>query len=184
MSEETEDLMQGDDLETQVMALGKKLKLLMIISLLAVVVALGGIGFGVMSSGAATKEITTLREAIQKVDSGREEAIEGIVKDERKIGVVHPLGSFVVNLVDPGNVRYVNARIEVEVEDEDQVAELTSREAQLKDSVISLLGSRTYEELAGLDGKSRLREELTARFNRLLPEGQIARIYFTEFVIQ
>jgi flagellar basal body-associated protein FliL len=90
----------------------------------------------------------------------------------------------VVNLVDPGNVRYVNCKIEVEVEDKELAALLTDRQAQLKDAAISLLGARTYEELAGLEGKTRLREELTARFNRLLPTGQVARIYFTEFVIQ
>ncbi len=181
---ESEDLMQGDDLELQVMALQKKSKLLMILIGVSTLTAIGGIGYGVSSAGATAAEITTLREAIEKVDSGAEEAIDGVVVDERKVGVLLPLGNFVVNLVDPGNVRYVNCRIEVEVEDEELAAELGKREAQLKDAVISLLGSRTYEEIAGLEGKTRVREELTARFNRLMPEGQVARIYFTEFVIQ
>ena len=185
MSEEgEEDLMQGEDLEHQVAALGKKLRLLMIISVLAVVVAIGGISFGIIRSASMATEVDRLREVVLKVDSGNEEALRGILDDERKVGAIHSLGNFVVNLVDPGNVRYVNTRIELEVEDAEFLPQILKRDAQLKDSVISLLGSRTYEELTGLDGKTRLREELTARFNRLLPEGQVARIYFTEFVIQ
>jgi flagellar basal body-associated protein FliL len=35
-----------------------------------------------------------------------------------------------------------------------------------------------------VEGKSRLREELLVRFNRILPQGQIARVYLTEFVVQ
>ena len=183
MNDETE-LMQGDDLETQVHALQKKTKLLLVVLGVTLLTAIGALGYGVTSAGATAAEITTLREALHKVDSGRETAVEGLVKNDRPLGAIHPLGNFVVNLVDPSNVRYVNCRVEVEVADAGMVSELRDREAQLKDAVISLLGSRSYEEVAGIEGKTRLREELTARFNRLLVEGQVARIYFTEFVIQ
>jgi flagellar FliL protein len=181
---DSNDLMQDDDLETQIQALQKRSRLLLILLGVSLLTAIGALGHGVTSAGSTAAELTMLRETLHKVDSGKEKAIEGIVENDRPLGVIHPLGSFVVNLVDPSNVRYVNCRIEVEVEDSDILSELNAREAQLKDAVISLLGSRTYQELAGLEGKTRLREELTARFNRLLREGQIARIYFTEFVIQ
>ena len=46
------------------------------------------------------------------------------------------------------------------------------------------MGNQSYEDVLGVEGKARLREELLIRFNRLLPEGQIARVYLTEFVVQ
>jgi flagellar FliL protein len=56
--------------------------------------------------------------------------------------------------------------------------------AQLTDTVLMLLTSKTYEDIAGYSGKERLRHELIIRLNSFLETGSIRRIYFTEFVMQ
>lgn len=179
-----EELMQeGDPVEQQLEALQKRSKMLMLMLIVSLALALGSGAFAFVSSQSVGADIDAVRQAAEKTGDDAEVAIEEMA-EAREVGVIHPLGSFVVNLLDPGNLRYINCRIELEVEDSDTVREITSREAQFKDTVISLLGNQTYEDVLGVEGKARLREELLVRFNRLLPEGQIARVYLTEFVVQ
>ena len=180
----SEDLMQGEDLDAQVASLQGKIKLLLGLLVLALLLALGAGGYAFTQVGALNKEVGDVKAVVAKRASGMEKALPEMEASARHVGTIHPLGNFVVNLLDPGNVRYVNCRIEVEVEDSATVKEITARDALFKDAVISLLGNQTYEDLLGIEGKAQLREELLVRFNRMLPAGQIARIYITEFVVQ
>ena len=180
----TDDLRPEDDVGTQISSLQGRIKLLMLLLLVALGAALGAGGYAFTSVQALTSEVGEVKEVVAKRSAGTEKVLPGVAGHGHAVGTIHPLGNFVVNLLDPGNVRYVNCRIEVEVEDADIVQEITSRDALFKDAIISLLGNQTYEDLLGVEGKSRLREELLVRFNRMLPRGQIARVYITEFVVQ
>lgn len=179
-----EELMQDDAVEAQIASLQKKSKLLLMMLVVALALAGGSGAYAFLSVKSVGDAVDGLRATTEKMDAGKEDAIDNMVEPERKVGIIHPLGNFVVNLLDPGNLRYVNCRIELEVDDSTVVKEITSREAQFKDAVISLVGNQTYQDVLGVEGKSRLREELMVRFNRLLPQGQIARVYLTEFVVQ
>jgi flagellar FliL protein len=180
----SEDLMQGEDLDAQVEALQGKVKMLLLLLLVALVLAIGAGAYAFMSVQGLTAQVGDVKEVVAKRAAGAEKALPEMAAGSRHVGTIHPLGNFVVNLLDPGNVRYVNCRIEVEVEDAATVKEITARDALFKDAVISLLGNQTYEDLLGIEGKAQLREELIVRFNRMLPAGQIARVYITEFVVQ
>ena len=182
MSDE-QDLMQDDAFEERISGLQKRSKLLTGLLILALVLALGSGAFAFVSVSSLKKDLASAKDVVERVDTGGEEgaAAPGAVQE---VGIIHPLGSFVVNLLDPGNLRYVNCRIELEVEDTAVVKQITQREAQFKDAVISLVGNKSYEDLMGIEGKTRVREELMVRFNRLLTDGQIARVYLTEFVVQ
>ncbi|HCP45735.1 MAG TPA: hypothetical protein DIU15_06820 [Deltaproteobacteria bacterium] len=114
-----------------------------------------------------------------QVDQGGEGAVQAATP-----AVMQPLGHFVVNLLDAGRTRYINARIEVEVDTEATARVIRNNQTKFRDAVISLIGNRTYADLMDVEGKARLREDLNVRFNRLLSNGQVHRIYFTEFVVQ
>lgn len=182
--EKKPEAMGEEAVSTQIDSLRGRIKLLLGLLLLALLAAIGGGAYSFIQIGKLQHQITALEEAAKKAEHGADPAVEGIDKPTREPGQVHPLGNFVVNLMDPGQVRYVNCRIEVEVEDPEIIKDITGREAQFKDAVISLLGAQTYEDLVGVEGKTKLREELMVRFNKLLSKGQIARVYLTEFVIQ
>ncbi len=185
MAEEQELMMEVDPLEAQVAALQKRSKLLAVLLLVAIGLAVGSGVFAVMGDKKVTAHVhDQIHQMEEKLDSGQETAIEKVADPVREVGVIHPVGNFVVNLLDSGNLRYVNCRVEVEVDDSATVAEITKREALFKDAVISLLGNLSYEDVLGVEGKSRIREELLVRFNRILPKGQVTRVYLTEFVVQ
>ncbi len=186
MSEEKKgaEVMSDEAISGRVKSLEGRNKLLLVLLAVSLLAAIGSGAFGFMQTSKLSHQIASLQDGVAKAEANREEAVDGIARPTKEPGVVHPLGNFVVNLMDPGNVRYVNCRIEVELEDEAVVKEIDGRTAQFKDAVISLLGSQTYEDLVGVEGKTKLREELLVRFNRLLSSGQVARVYLTEFVIQ
>jgi len=183
MADTEEELMQDKAFEDTLTKVQKKTKLLMILLVVAIAIALGSAGFAFTQVKALEGKVASAKAVVEKVDGGGEEPVTPAT-DSIEVGVIHPLGNFVVNLLDPGNLRYVNCRIELEVTDSKVVKQINSREAQFKDAVISLLGNKTYEDVLGFEGKTRVREELAVRFNRLLTEGQIARVYLTEFVVQ
>ena len=58
-----------------------------------------------------------VRAGLYFVVTSRCRGSTGVATSGHEVGTIHPLGNFVVNLLDPGNVRYVNCRIEVEVEE-------------------------------------------------------------------
>ena len=62
--------------------------------------------------------------------------------------------------------------------------EITANLPKIKDSILILLSSKTFKDIYTVEGKFKLRDEITTRINRFLVTGQVRSIYFTEFVIQ
>jgi len=94
------------------------------------------------------------------------------------------MGSMVVNLMDDNGERYLKTTIQIEVSSQECVAEMDLLKPKIADSVLVLLSSKSYKEIAGFEGKQSLRDEIAVRLNRYLAKGQVRRIYFTEFLIQ
>jgi flagellar basal body-associated protein FliL len=53
------------------------------------------------------------------------------------------------------------------------------------DAITTVLSSKRSDELVGNEGKERLKDELKAKINTVLPPGmQVVKILFTDFIIQ
>ena len=91
---------------------------------------------------------------------------------------------FIVNLLSREGKRYLKTTIEFEVENEDIKNEMTQRTPQLRDAILLLLTSKSFEDISKPEGKLRLKNDLIVRINQILPGGGIRTIYFTEFVVQ
>lgn len=100
------------------------------------------------------------------------------------IGTVFPLDSFVVNISDRERDRYLKLKAELELTTPELSDELDQRMPQIRDLIISLLGSKSFEEVRTIEGKNFLREEMILRINALLVSGKVKRVFFTEFVVQ
>jgi flagellar FliL protein len=112
----------------------------------------------------------------------------GDVKEEGtmrvEMGPTFPLDAFIVNLAGTSGERYLKVTMELELKEGGLVSELEKRKPQVRDTVLLLLSSKTFEDIATFGGKTRLRNEVTARLNGILAPGSIKKIYFTEFVVQ
>lgn len=164
--------------EKEVKKKGGKLKL--IILLVLVLAVLGGGGFAAWKfylqpkmGGAATAEATAEGE-------GQKAAPEAPVSG----GQLVTLDSFVVNLSDPMGRRYLKTTMDVEVADSAAAAELTAAMPKVKDTLLLLLSSKSFEEISSMDRKIELKNQIVERLNLIIGKGRVRNVYFTEFVVQ
>lgn len=90
---------------------------------------------------------------------------------------------FIVNLINTAGNRYLKVTINIEL-DAAAAEESRGRNAQIRDSIITLLSSKSYADVGSVSGKYQLRDEIAARINLIISEGKVKSVYFTEFVIQ
>ncbi|MFH2123567.1 MAG: flagellar basal body-associated FliL family protein [Pseudomonadota bacterium] len=114
------------------------------------------------------------------------------------IGPMIEIKEFIVNIISEVDRHYVKASLTIELVNNPTVInkdtkatgndlakeEATQRMAQIRDSILLLIGNKTYEELQDLQGKKQLKAELASKINSILRNGQVKEIYFTDFVVQ
>jgi len=100
------------------------------------------------------------------------------------IGEMYPLEPFTVNLADPKGKRYIKIKIELELDTPDAKERLEKAIPKIRDTVIVMLTSLSFEEVMTPEGKIRIRDELLVRFNQILKPERLRNIYFTEFLVQ
>lgn len=126
------------------------------------------------------RQIGKSRE-IKKVSDKKTED-KGVV--EEKILIV-PLDAIIVNLSGSSGRRYLKTKINLEARDEDVKKKIEVRVIQIKDRLITILSSKTLEDIEGIEGQENLRREIKDTVDVLLKaEGGIMQVYFSEFVIQ
>ena len=104
--------------------------------------------------------------------------------DNLTIGPMFPLEQFIVNLLSDSGRRFLKTTIDLELSDDDLIEELGAKNSRIRDVVIRVLSSKTVEEISTPKGKDKLKKELSNQLNAVLLDGQIVRVYFTDFVIQ
>ena len=105
--------------------------------------------------------------------------------EEDKPGLMYAMKPFIVNLVGHRGQRYLKTKIIFELDlVKDIQKELSERTPELRDAMLMLLSSKSFEEVNNFEGKIQLRNELIVRINQVLRSGGIRGLYFTEFVVQ
>jgi len=104
--------------------------------------------------------------------------------ERRSQGYIYSMDPFIVNLADQGRPRYLKIRMSIESQEMKVNEEYEKRLPQLRDTILTVLSSKSYGEISDSEGKKKLREEIIQRLNRSLRGFQVKTIYFTEFMIQ
>ena len=118
----------------------------------------------------------------KKAEGGHGEAKGGHGGKDKAPSNNVALPAFVVNLADPNARRYLKIVLDVEMTGNPELIEANM--AKIRDALLMLLSSKTSQELATLEGKIMLRKEIVDRLNQALGQSKVARVYFTDFVIQ
>lgn len=92
--------------------------------------------------------------------------------------------TMLVNLADPGGKRYLKLGMKIELNNERVMEELKNRSFQIKDAMLMVLSSKEFDDIATPSGKQALKQELMARMNKLVKQGQVKDIFFTDFIVQ
>jgi flagellar basal body-associated protein FliL len=120
---------------------------------------------------------------------------------QQQPGIMYRLDNKVVNLAEPGGLRYLQASIVLELwplseefymlEGEERTAAeeefqelIDARRPIIDDIITTLLSSKTYNDVATVEGKQLLKEELMTAINDALGYQGVTNVYFTSFVVQ
>jgi flagellar protein FliL len=150
-------------------------KLKLIIILVVVLVVLGGGGF------AAWKFFLQPKAGDDVNATGEGAATQA---EEAPGGQLVTLDSFVVNLSDPMGRRYLKTTMDVEVANAAAAAELTASMPRVKDTLLLLLSSKSFEDISSMDKKIELKNDIVNRLNQIIGKNKVRNVYFTEFVVQ
>ena len=94
----------------------------------------------------------------------------------------------VVNFDRNGRIGYLQAEIQLMTREPRVQEALQQHAPAIRNNLLLLFSSKSYAEVAGRDGKERLRHEAMQEVNRMLFErgvpGHVEELYFTGFVMQ
>jgi flagellar FliL protein len=100
------------------------------------------------------------------------------------VGVMVPLEPFMVNLARTKGSRILKVTVTLELNNPAVQPEVEDNRQKIMDSILVLLSSKTFEDVYSIQGKFKLKDEITARVNRFLAMGHVKEVYFSEFLIQ
>jgi len=150
----------------------KRSPVMMIAIVLIAVLVIGGVG--------AVTFIVMKGSGDAESEKQEEKAAEDVSRNS--LGPVKMLEPFIVNLA--GGRNYLKIEIGVELSDQNLDMEIQNKMPQIKDSVIIVLSTKSFDDISTSRGKIKLKDELSMRINSILYTGTIKNIYFTNFVIQ
>ena len=161
---EEKDEVEIDSLEGAPKKKGNKTLIIIIVAACIVLGAGGFVGFKLLAS-----------------KGGEEEAKKEEVVVKTSIISLDP---FVLNLSDRG--RYLKLTIQFEVTDETLQEAVTVKTPQLRDTIITLVSSKSLSSISSPKGKFQLKDELLFRANQIMgmEKDVIKNLYFSEFVMQ
>ena len=159
--------------------MSNKLIIILIGVMMLLVLGLGG-GLFMMWNKLSVVEARTQPEG----PDGEPVVEEEQVPVEKLLGPIVSLETFIVNLADQGGKRYLRMTIDLELDSEDLEPEINKRLPQVRDSILTILPTKRFEDISSASGKTALRDQMLERINGLLANGKVTNIYFKEFVVQ
>lgn len=96
--------------------------------------------------------------------------------------------AFVVNFASEGRARFLQITVEVMTRDPKVPEHVEQHLPVIRNNLMLLFSSQTYDSVSTLDGKETLREEALAVIQQILEEETgdpgVEAVYFTSFVMQ
>ena len=129
-----------------------------------------------------------VEESTEKDKNGEEggEGADGENAEELPpgVGVMFTMDPFVVNLAGSKGKRFLKVTATLELSSPEVNPEFEENLQKITDSILVLLSSKSFEDVYSVQGKFKLKDEITTRVNRFLVVGHVKDAYFTEFIVQ
>lgn len=103
------------------------------------------------------------------------------IRQETTTPMMYSLPPFSTNL---GGNQFIRLAISLETPGKESLKEIENRVGPVRDAIIRILNSQSFEELETVQGKLRLKNQMISQVNHFLHRGVIQNIYFSEFAIQ
>ena len=86
-----------------------------------------------------------------------------------------------VNVNSEQGSKFLQVQMELELSDPVVEDEVSRKKAAIRDSIIVLLTSRSYQELRASNGLKALRTDVIQSVNHLLSGGKVKDVFFTQY---
>jgi flagellar FliL protein len=98
---------------------------------------------------------------------------------------MHEIDNLVLNPAGSGGTRFLIASVAIELNDEALGEVLTARDAEVRDAILRVLGTKTVEELSDVSVRESIKKEMQTTLDTLFKKKDaVRRLYFPQFVIQ
>lgn len=169
-----------------------KAKLPMLIGLVAVGLALGGgtgaAFLGPMVAQKMGKGVPTVADSAHAADAAAEgdhaPAGEGGKEGAATEAAIHVLDNMVLNPAGSGGSRYLLLTVAIEVGSPTAVESFKARDAELRDIVLSTLGTKAVDQLTDMAAREGFKTEIITAVDERFGKKSVKRIYFPQFVVQ
>jgi flagellar FliL protein len=177
----------------------KKGRRLLVIILAMIVVGIGGWsgGYFFMQRGQAKAGAEKGRKTANvEADDGtgadetnpknKAKAADLSLPDDSAVKQVVELQPFIVNLTDPGEVRYLRLIVSVGLSGEGGAEEKPGPlfMARIRNAMLAVLTTKTSQEVLTIEGKTKLRRDLLRAARAASTEPKVEAVYITEFIVQ
>ena len=170
---------------------GSKKKLFIIIGAAVLVLVIAGVVvFMMMGKGDKKKEGADAHGAPAAAEGGHGAAPpaagggHGAAGATPGVSTVFTLEPFIVNIYDGQELRYLKVKVELEMSNAAVKPELEGRLAAIRDAILVVLATKTLQEIQDAQGKNQLREEILTAISKIVAQGKVSKVYFTDFVVQ
>jgi len=99
-------------------------------------------------------------------------------------GSFYEVENMIINPAQSQGSRYLMINVGFESDQETVLTELEEKEVVVRDRVIKMLGEFTVPELSDIDRRAFLKDTLLSSVNAVLKDGEVRRLYFTQYVLQ
>ncbi|MEW5701267.1 MAG: flagellar basal body-associated FliL family protein [Candidatus Zixiibacteriota bacterium] len=149
-----------------------------LLTIAAVVVAMAGVAF-----------VITMKVIKPRFAPGASTPATVAVEPESKAseadhGEVYLVSNLLVNPTGTAGTRYLSATLGLELLGKETAELLRARDVQVRDLLLSVLASRTVEQLTDFQSRDQMRQEILMRLNQLLGAEKISAVYFVDYVLQ
>jgi flagellar FliL protein len=94
------------------------------------------------------------------------------------------IDNLVINPAGTQGTRFLIVTVALEMKDAGATPELTARDPEIRDLLLSLLSARTVEQLSDLGGKDALKEEIRVAIEKVLGPDKVVRVFIPQYVLQ
>lgn len=166
---------KSNETESKPSKLGLILKIVFIV--VNVVVSGGGLFLAYKGTIGWNPPVYTEEKAFEKLKEEQAEL--------EKLPLIFTLDSFKANLID-NPVRAIEIEVSVEMMNREGYEELidSDNQAKVRDEILRVLQSKSYEDVATVQGKLFLKDQFSSSLNAILKKGIVKDIFFSQFKIE
>lgn len=162
---------------------GSSKKMIIIFAIVGIVLIGASVGVTIMLVGGKSGDAEGGEHATEKA---AEHAPAPAAHHEPHYFSLKPL---VVNFAEKGPARFLQVEMDAMVYDPVVVTETEKHMPVIRNNLLVLLGSQTFEQISTREGKEKLQADIVAEINKVLQQqasihSGVEKVFFTNFVMQ